>query len=48
MVTKKIGQIPMAAQLKHFGLKALDLEDEKLRRLEKRGIKYTQCVRHEM
>ena len=30
---------------KHFGLKALDLEGEKLGRLEERGFKYTQCVR---
>ena len=30
---------------KYFGLKALDLEDEKLRRLEKRGFKYTEWVR---
>jgi len=33
---------------KHFGLKALDLEDEKLRRLEERGFKFTQRVRHEV
>ena len=33
---------------KLFGLKALDLENEKLRRLEERGFKYTQCVRHKM
>ena len=33
---------------KHFGLKALDLVDEKLRRLEERGFKFTEWVRHEV